>query len=203
MPEWWARIDGNKNPPRAALERRIPIVDVAGDAGIAKIVSKVPDMTIEDYMSLLKVGGRWWIVGKIFHRTEAAAPPRTPQALEADRDAIRAVASEMIAAMDASDPDRLGAAVDPRAMTYSVVDGQLVGVPIAEWQARLAARRAGAKAEQKAERCVAAVDSEGDTGIAKLEHARGAQRRVDYASLVKTGGRWRVVGVVTNGSTGS
>ncbi|MFT5144027.1 MAG: hypothetical protein ACI80V_003620 [Rhodothermales bacterium] len=46
--------------------RFIDWVDVTGDAAVAKIVLDYPGAYIVDYMSLLKVDGRWQIVNKIF-----------------------------------------------------------------------------------------------------------------------------------------
>jgi hypothetical protein len=43
-------------------------VDVAGDAAIARLELERPDALLTDYMSLLKVDGRWQIVNKIFTR---------------------------------------------------------------------------------------------------------------------------------------
>lgn len=47
--------------------REITMVDVTGDAAVAKIVLDYPDALITDYMSLLKIDGQWKIVNKIFH----------------------------------------------------------------------------------------------------------------------------------------
>jgi Putative lumazine-binding len=41
---------------------------VVGDAAVAKIALKRPGARLTDYMSLLKVDGRWLIVNKIFTR---------------------------------------------------------------------------------------------------------------------------------------
>jgi len=49
QPEWWARSDANKSPV-AASSRQIPVVDVAGDAAFAKVVSVYPTHRFEDYM---------------------------------------------------------------------------------------------------------------------------------------------------------
>ena len=196
MPEWFARIDASSKDAKPALSRKVAIVDVDGDAAVAKLVSTVPNMQIEDYMFLLKVGGSWRIVGKIFHRTESGAAASTAGANESDRAAVRAAADELIAAVDGNDAQRLAAAVDPRAMSYLVVDGQLVGVPVAELQSRLAARKKSATAE-KPETRVAAVDVEGNCGAAKIERTVSGAHYVDYASLLKVDGRWKIVGVVS------
>ena len=51
-----------------STERKVVSVDVVGDAAVAKIELGRPDALLTDYMSLLKVDGRWLIVNKIFTR---------------------------------------------------------------------------------------------------------------------------------------
>jgi Putative lumazine-binding len=51
-----------------STERRVVSVDVVDDAAVAKLELKRPSAVLTDYMSLLKVDGRWLIVNKIFTR---------------------------------------------------------------------------------------------------------------------------------------
>ena len=51
-----------------STERKVVSVDVVGDAAVAKLELKRPNAILTDYMSLLKVDGRWLIVNKIFTR---------------------------------------------------------------------------------------------------------------------------------------
>ena len=51
-----------------STERKVVSVDVVGDAAVAKLELKRPNARLIDYMSLLKVDGRWLIVNKIFSR---------------------------------------------------------------------------------------------------------------------------------------
>jgi protease I len=51
-----------------STKRRVTSVDVTGDAAIARLRLERPDVVVTDYMSLLKVNGRWQIVNKIFSR---------------------------------------------------------------------------------------------------------------------------------------
>ena len=51
-----------------STERKVVSVDVVGDAAVAKLELKRPNAVLTDYMSLLKVEGRWLIVNKIFTR---------------------------------------------------------------------------------------------------------------------------------------
>ena len=196
MPEWFTRIDASTKDAKPALSRKVAMVDVDGDAGVAKLVSTQPNMQIEDYMFLLKVGGSWRIVGKIFHRTETAAAPAPAASAESESSAVRAAAEALMQAVDANDAQKLGAAADARAVSYTLYEGQLVGVPLAELQARLAARKKSGTAE-KPESRVAAVDVEGNCGAAKIERTLSGARYVDYASLLKVDGKWKVVGVVS------
>lgn len=62
-------IAGASGSPAADEDQRrreITMVDVTGDAAVAKIELDYPDALITDYMSLLKVDGEWKIVNKIF-----------------------------------------------------------------------------------------------------------------------------------------
>ncbi len=51
-----------------STERKVVSVDVVGDAAIAQLELRRPNARLTDYMSLLKVEGRWLIVNKIFTR---------------------------------------------------------------------------------------------------------------------------------------
>jgi len=68
--EYIARVAENQLKPGEvdSTRRRVVEVDVAGDAAIARLELERPDALLTDYMSLLKVDGRWQIVNKIFTR---------------------------------------------------------------------------------------------------------------------------------------
>ena len=205
QPEWWSRIDASKEIVKA-LSRKFPFVDQAGDAAVAKVASEYPTHRFHDYMSLLRIGGQWRIVGKIFHRTVPPdAPPPDAAAAAADADAIRATLQSVFAAIDANDGSLLSGAVSSRAIAYRMLEGQLVGVSLPEWQARLDARKSANPPPPKAAHRVAFVDSDTDAAVARIEHELPANgdRRVDYVSLLKLGGKWTVVGVVFTSGTAS
>ena len=192
QPEWWARSDANKSPV-AASSRQIPVVDVAGDAAFAKVVSVYPTHRFEDYMSLMRIDGRWWIVGKIFHRTVPPdAPPAAAAALATERDAIRATLETLHRALADNDAELVASVTDPRAMAYTMIHGRLVGIAAAEGEARLAARRTAVKATRR----IASVNSAGDAAVARLEHDLPTGHWIDYASLLKVGGQWKIVGLL-------
>jgi hypothetical protein len=59
----------NPNKVKPAVTFKVPMVDVTGSAGIAKVeVSKDGKHVFTDYMSLYKKDGNWKLVGKIYER---------------------------------------------------------------------------------------------------------------------------------------
>jgi hypothetical protein len=68
--EYITRVGSERLKPGEvdSTERKVVSVDVVGDAAVAKIELKRPNALLTDYMSLLKVDGRWLIVNKIFTR---------------------------------------------------------------------------------------------------------------------------------------
>jgi hypothetical protein len=68
--EYITRVGSERLKPGEmdSTERKVASVDVVGDAAIAKLELKRPNALLTDYMSLLKVDGRWLIVNKIFTR---------------------------------------------------------------------------------------------------------------------------------------
>lgn len=46
---------------------QIEAIDVTGDAATVKVVDEFAGMRFSDYLSLLKVDGRWLIVNKVYH----------------------------------------------------------------------------------------------------------------------------------------
>lgn len=70
LDKWASRL----KPPAADAARpkvksQIEILDLEGDAAVAKIkLWRDGKLTFTDYMSLYKKNGSWSIVGKIFHR---------------------------------------------------------------------------------------------------------------------------------------
>jgi hypothetical protein len=68
--EYITRVGSEKLEPGEvdSTQRKVVSVDVVGDAAVAKLELKRPGALLTDYMSLLKVDGRWLIVNKIFTR---------------------------------------------------------------------------------------------------------------------------------------
>jgi hypothetical protein len=64
--EFIAGATGQPAPDEAKRKRRVLSVDVSNDAAVAKVDLDYPGRHLVDYLSLLKVDGRWKIVNKIF-----------------------------------------------------------------------------------------------------------------------------------------
>jgi len=69
-----ARFNGKLANDEAQRKRSIEIIEMSGNAAIAKIVLDYPTIKFVDYMSLLKIDGEWKIVNKSFY-----AEPKQPK----------------------------------------------------------------------------------------------------------------------------
>ncbi len=64
--EFIAGASGKPAADDAKRKRRIVLVDITHDAAVVKVDLDYPDRHLVDYLSLLKIDGRWKIVNKIF-----------------------------------------------------------------------------------------------------------------------------------------
>jgi len=61
-----AGAPGMPSDDEARRKRRIVTIDVSGDAAVVKVELDYPGALIYDYMSMLKIEGRWQIINKTF-----------------------------------------------------------------------------------------------------------------------------------------
>ena len=66
--EYIAGSPGKPAADEAQRKRTIEMIDITGDAAVAKLVLDYPNAKLTDYMSLLKIDGEWRIVNKVFTR---------------------------------------------------------------------------------------------------------------------------------------
>ena len=71
--EWDGFIEQAKQDPehtfaRSRARKTILMIDITGTAASAKVRWEFADCTYTDYYNLLKLDGRWQIVGEIYHR---------------------------------------------------------------------------------------------------------------------------------------
>jgi hypothetical protein len=77
IPDYIARVAESRakgGPPPQRTER-IADVSISGTSAVARLELVYPQQTITDYMSLVKYGGEWRIVNKIFSRETKAPQP--------------------------------------------------------------------------------------------------------------------------------
>jgi hypothetical protein len=72
--DYIAGAPGRPAPDEAQRRRRILAIDRTGDAAMAKIELDYPTAVLTDYMALLKTGGEWRIVNKIFTTAPKSRP---------------------------------------------------------------------------------------------------------------------------------
>jgi methenyltetrahydromethanopterin cyclohydrolase len=61
------RFSGKPAADEALRKRRFEVIDMTGDAAVARVVLDYPTVKFVDYMSLLKVDGEWKIIHKSFN----------------------------------------------------------------------------------------------------------------------------------------
>jgi hypothetical protein len=64
--EYIAGSSGKPAADEAQRKRSIEMIDITGNAAVAKVVLDYPQVRFTDYMSLLKIDGEWKIVNKTF-----------------------------------------------------------------------------------------------------------------------------------------
>ena len=65
--EYISRAAGKPAPDEAQRKRKIDSIDITGDSAFVKLTLDYPSVVFTDYMSMLKIDGRWMIVNKTFH----------------------------------------------------------------------------------------------------------------------------------------
>ncbi|MBB3592873.1 hypothetical protein FHX08_003217 [Rhizobium sp. BK529] len=72
--EWLSRdefiaaiIEEGAAPPGTQPYMDIGSIDISGDAATVKVTDEFAGMRFTDYLSLLKIEGRWTIVSKLYH----------------------------------------------------------------------------------------------------------------------------------------
>ena len=192
----WAERLRSATSRQPAILRRIVSVEVAGDVAVARLHSEFPTHQFDDLVTLLRMGGRWRIVLKVFHRRGPAdAPLPTAAQVETEQRAIRGVVGQVLQAMDSGDGARLGQVGLGRGQTYALFRGDLVAVSIPEWQARLDQAHAQGKATP-GRREIDWVEVANDVAVARVTHRVGEETTVGFGSLLRTGAGWKLVGVV-------
>jgi hypothetical protein len=62
---WYASFRGSVGQ-RVEGSLRLVRLELTGSAASAKVVEEYPDSRYTDYLGLLRIAGRWWIVSKLY-----------------------------------------------------------------------------------------------------------------------------------------
>lgn len=65
QPKWYAMFEKSAGQEEKG-DLRIASVDITGKAAAVKVVEDYPDSRYTDYLNLLRINDRWWIVNKIY-----------------------------------------------------------------------------------------------------------------------------------------
>jgi len=65
QPQWYASFRGSVGKEEPGV-LRVAKIDQTRDAASVKVIEEYPGSRYTDYLSLLRIQGRWWIVGKIY-----------------------------------------------------------------------------------------------------------------------------------------
>lgn len=74
--EFAGRFNGKTAEDEAKRKRSFEILEISGNAAIARINLDYPTVKFTDYMSLLKIDGEWKIVNKSFHAEPKVQPKK-------------------------------------------------------------------------------------------------------------------------------
>ena len=110
---------------------------------------------------------------------------------EEDKKAIEQAVGYYFAASDAGDADMLARAFHPEAKMIFYRDGKFTQVTQPEWQDRL--RKADKPPTKANWRKVVSIDLSGDAAVAKAVSDFETFQFVDYMSLIKIDGEWKIV----------
>ncbi len=171
-------------------KRYIESVDVAGNAAIAKVVSDYPTVKYVDYMALLKIDGEWKIVNKIFFadQKKASANKIDPAA---DKEAVRVPLENYLKAHATGNGEYHRRAFHTQGDLIFIRDGKYTTRSFAEYIAGSPGKPPADEAQRK--RWIESVDVFGNAAVGKIILDYPTTRFVDYMSLLKINGEWKIV----------
>jgi hypothetical protein len=78
--EYIAGFSGAPAADEPRRRRRVAAIEITGTAAVARLELDYPAVHHTDYMTLLREGDRWWIVGKTAHSVRRPLPVTRPAA---------------------------------------------------------------------------------------------------------------------------
>ena len=176
-------------------KRYIESIDFTGNAGVAKVISDYPSVRYVDYMALLKIDGEWKIVNKIYF-TEAKGTSAKRTENSSDKDFVKVPLENYLKAHATGNGDHHRKAFYTDGQLIFIRDGKYTTRSFAEYIAGSSGKPAAD--EDKRKRWIESVDVSGNAAVAKIILDYPTVRFVDYMSLLKINGVWKIVNKTFN-----
>ncbi|MCU0238967.1 MAG: nuclear transport factor 2 family protein [Pyrinomonadaceae bacterium] len=189
-------IKGSSGKPaadEANRKRWIEMVEVSGNAAIAKIILDYPTAYFVDYMALLKIDGEWKIVNKSFD-VKPRTTPTEKVSFKITKDEKKAVAIPLenyIKAQATGNGEFMRKALHTEAKVMFFRDGKYN-----QWSAEEFAGRFNGKVaddEKKRKRSFEILDVAGNAAIARIILDYPTVKFTDYMTLLKIDGEWKII----------
>src|SRR5690606_24553498 len=87
----------------------------------------------------------------------------------------------------------LGRVFAPDSALYAAIDGEATALAVGPWLERVRNRKSARDSGFESRNAILSIETEGDMAMAKVTSAFPPKRFVDYLSLVRTAGGWRIV----------
>jgi hypothetical protein len=184
---------GKPAPDEANRKRWIEMVDVQGNAAIAKIILDYPTTYFVDYFALLKIDGEWKIVNKSFHAhsrtnpTEKVSFTTTPD----DKKAVAVPLENYFKAQATDNADLVRRAFHAEGKLMFISEGKFT-----QWSVEDFAKFFVGKPrpdENKRKRSFEILDVAGNVAIAKVTLDFPNINYTDYMTLLKIDGEWKII----------
>jgi hypothetical protein len=188
VPSFAASRSGKPLDP-ARFPGRIVKIDLNDNAGYAKVELNWPEVRMVDYLALLRVGSAWKIVSKIWNEERASS-----SAIPADEAGIKQAVQAYFDAVTDNNKNAVVRAFHADAFIMTSRADRLSRAPFAQWGA-FANDQPHPDAPERRSKIVS-IDQTGARAVAKVDLDWPDVHYIDYLSLMKFGGEWRIINKV-------
>lgn len=197
--EFAARFKGTPAPDEAKRKRSFEIIDVAGNAAIAKVTLDYPTVKFTDYMTLLKIDGEWKIINKTF----TSEPKKIAfVASETEINAVKQASLDYVESVYEVNPSKAERSVHPELVKrgFFVKQNETAYSPHTMTFAQLVELtknyNKNGSIPKDAVKEVVVYDVSDQTASAKVTAVWG----IDYLHLAKYEGKWKIINILWQSS---
>lgn len=189
-------IKGSSGKPASdepSRKRWVEMVEVKGNAAIAKIILDYPTTYFVDYFALLKIDGEWKIVNKSFH-AQPRANPSEKVGFTTSNEELKAVSIPLqnyIKAQATGDGNFIRQALHPEAKIMFFSDGKFNQWSVEEFAGRFNGKSAVDELQRR--RAFEILDVAGNAAIARVTLDYPTVKFTDYMTLLKIEGEWKII----------